>query len=310
MATGRVLVVHASAPTRTLLVDLLAADGWRAEAVGSTIQAITRFVDEPAELVVVGLGQLESTELELIRTLKAESDPPRVLVCFPSPKRDLAVKALRAGADAYLLEPFYAAEVSSLVAAQRAAPVDHVAPADMLAEFAHEVAHAINNPLQVILLLLGKEKVTKKELMDHIPENVERINRAVSLLKSYAAMPKAEPMPGNPHPAVERIALERGVAFTVDGEMGDAMLDDRAWAATVDALFDAVRPASARLDTGPDQITLTLGGGAVDVPDTILFVTPEREIRSGLLLARTLLERQGGSLGVQGDAVIVRLKRA
>ena len=66
MATGRILVVHASGATRAMLTELLSADGLRVEAVGSTIAAISRFVDEPAALVMLGLGQLDAVELERI----------------------------------------------------------------------------------------------------------------------------------------------------------------------------------------------------------------------------------------------------
>jgi len=307
VATGRVLVVHPSGATRALLTEVLSAERLRVEAVGSSIACIARFVDEPADLVILGLGRIQESELELIKTLKAEAEPPRILVCFPSPKRDLAVRALTAGADGYLLEPFYAAEALAIVNAQLAKPA--AAPAAALGEFAHEVAHAINNPLQVIMLLLGKEKVTKKELMDHIPDNVERIHRAVEVLKTYAAMPTPMPTPGDARDAAERIAREKGVLFTADPQLPDAMIDERAWAAALDALFDAVRPTAAKLTEADDAVVLTLEGGTGDVPDTVLWVTPEREVRAGLLMAHTLIERLGGTLKTEGATLVVRLRR-
>ena len=63
---GRVLVVHESGGTRALLAELLTAEGMRVEAVASTIQCISSFVDEPAEIVLVGLAGLATTELFLI----------------------------------------------------------------------------------------------------------------------------------------------------------------------------------------------------------------------------------------------------
>ena len=308
MATGRVLVVHPSGGTRTLLTEVLAADGLRVEAVDSSIRCISRFVDEPADLVILGLGQLQESELELITTLKEETDPPRILVCFPSPKRDLAVRALTAGADGYLLEPFYAAEALAIVNAQLAGPAA-AGPGDRLGEFAHEVAHAINNPLQVMLLLLGKEKVTKKELMDHIPDSVERIDRAVKVLKTYAAMPTPIPAPGDLRPVTDRIAKEHGVVFSADPHLPDAIIDERAFAAALAALFDAVRPATAKLTADDDAVILTLEGGTANVPDTVLWVTPEREIRAGLLMARTLIERLGGTLKAEDGTLVVKLRR-
>ena len=69
----------------------------------------------------------------------------------------------------------------------------------------------------------------------------------------------------------------------------DALFDQAALESALDALFDAVRPGVARIAAEDDEVVLRLEGGRVDVPDQVLFVTPEREIRPGLLLARTLL---------------------
>jgi len=111
VATGRVLLVHESVGTRALLTDLLVQEGLNVEAVDSTYACMARFVDEPADLVVMGLADVHEAELEIIPALKKEERAPRVLVLFPSPRRDLAVRALGKGADGYVLEPFYRDEV-------------------------------------------------------------------------------------------------------------------------------------------------------------------------------------------------------
>lgn len=309
MASGRVLVVHESEGTRAQFAEILGGEGLRVETVASSIRCISRFVDEPAELVVLGLSRMVEAELELIRTLKLEPEPPRILVCFPTPKRDIAVSALKAGADAYLLEPFYAAELVALVRAQRRPPPDEV-PADMLAHFAGEVAHAINNPLQVILLLLAKERVTKKELMDQIPQNVARIHRAVELLKQYGTMRLPAPVPGNPLAVAERVARDHGVRLDVEGAVFGALCDERALAAALDSLFDVLGPESATLLEEPGGVALRVHGDGAELLDHVLVVTPEREILPGLLFARTLLERQGGSLTAEGATTVARLPRA
>ena len=117
-------------------------------------------------------------------------------------------------------------------------------------------------------------------------------------------------MPGDARETVDRIARERSVAFSADGGLPLALFDERALATAVDALLDATRPATARLVADADGVVLQLEGGTADVPETVLYVTPEREIRSGLLMPRTLLERQGGSLTAEGTSVRARLRRA
>jgi CheY-like chemotaxis protein len=287
---------------------LLAAEGLHVEAVASTIQCISRFVDEPAEVVLLGLSGVAANELELVRTLKAEARPPRVIVCFPSPRRDLAVQALQTGADGYLLEPFYPSELVSIVRAQLGAATT-AAPTELLGQFAGEVAHAINNPLQVILLLLGKDKVTKKELMDLIPENVERIQRAVALLRDYGALPSPEPMPGDCAPVMEQAAAGANVELVVRGRLPAALFDGRVLASALASLYDALQPETARLAFDDDGIELRIDAEGEALLEHVLVVTEEREIRPGLLLARTLLERQGGQLSAGDGVVVVRLPR-
>lgn len=311
MAKGRVMVVHESGAMRALLAELLGAEGFAVEAVSSTIQCISSFVDAPASIVVLGLSGLERTELELIKTLKSEAQPPRIIVCFPSPKRDVAVGALNAGADGYVLEPFYPSELVSIVRAQVVTSATET-PADLLAHFAGEVAHAINNPLQVILLLLSKERVTKKELMDHIPENVERIHRAVSLLKEYGALPTPMPHAGDCVPLVVAAAEAAQVELDVDGVVPSAKFDDRALASALASLFDAAQPELVRLSADVDTIALHVDSNSdvEELLDHVLVVTPDREITPGLLIAKTLLERQGGSLVAVGGSLVARLPRA
>ena len=118
VAGARVLILHESERTRSLLADLLVREGLSVEAVESSFDCMARFVEHPADLVVAGLGGMTEAELGLFKTLKKEVRRPRILAAFPSSSRDFAVRALEAGADAYVLEPFYPAEIVAAVRAQ------------------------------------------------------------------------------------------------------------------------------------------------------------------------------------------------
>ncbi|MGH7162511.1 MAG: response regulator, partial [Planctomycetota bacterium] len=315
MAVGRVLIVHELQSTRGLMKELLARAGFPAEAVDSSFSCISRFVQEPAEVVVLGLSGLKESELELIKTLKRENEPPRVLVCFPSALRDLAVRALHAGADAYLPEPFYSAELIHLVRAHLP-PRGPVAPPALPHRVAQEVAHAIHNPLQVIQLLLEQGKTTKKALSQAVPPQLARIRAVVGHLMAYGKVEPVRPRMLDPRPAVERAAAETaagGVKFVVTaGSVPAASIDERNFAAALRALFECV--AARAPEGGEFPVRLAAEGGDVtvtveipkalfrnekpsDLLDQIFVATEQHDVLPGLALARALLATHGASLG-------------
>jgi len=302
VATGRILLVHESAGTRALLADLLTREGLDVEAVDSTYACIDRFVDAPADVVVVGLADVDEAELDLIPALKREERPPRVLVTFPGPRREMAVRALSKGADGYVLEPFYRDEVVGLVRSQL--PRD-AGPYYALSHLAREVAHAVNNPLQVVALMLMKEKVTKQELLKAIPEQTARIEAVVRHLREFGAVPASKPVPHDVRPLVEAagIELEPGEAVT-------ALVDPVTFPAALMALREAVlartkeRGLRGQLAADAKAVTLRVpvapeafaGEDVSALLDSVFVVSESRDVLPGLARARVLLESQHGTL--------------
>jgi CheY-like chemotaxis protein len=323
VATRRALVVHAVAGVRSYLAELLSREGFKVEAVDSTFRCMARFVEQAAELVVLGVGGIAESELELVRALKREKAPPRVLVTFPTIKRDIAVRALDAGADAYVLEPFYADELLGTVRGLSAQPAPGGSERG-LGELALEVAHAIGNPLQVLTLLLGKDRVTKRELTAGIPPHVERMQAVIDHLREFAAMAE-----GNPServdlvPVVERAAHDAKLGFECAETALIASIDQSGYVSALKSIFGA---AKARAGEAAAADLAKEGGSAVlrvalpasqlageepeRLADLIFVVGPERDILPGLALARTLLERQAGSLRVErsGSQVLLIAK--
>jgi len=308
------MVVHESGATRALLVEVLAREGLRVDAVESTFECMARFVDEPADLVLLGLLGLAPGELQLVRTLKDEERPPRILVTYPSPKRDLAVQALEAGADGYLLEPFYAEEVTAVVRGQLA-PFQPRAATGPVRHLAREVAHAVNNPLQVMRLLLEKDRVTKKELTDGLPEPLERVEQVVGLLREFSAAAEPRLQAVEPGPILERAADEAGIGYELR-DVGAVRVDPAQLESALRALFEGIRlrcgedfEPNARLsrerDAAAVRVVVPAGPfreeGANALLDAVFAVQPERDVRPGLALPRALLEGMGGSLSVVQD---------
>jgi DNA-binding response OmpR family regulator len=310
VASGRILLVHESAGTRALLAELLSREGLDVEAVDSTYACIDRFVDAPADVVVVGLAEVDEAELELIPALKDEERPPRVLVTFPGPRREMAVRALAKGADGYVLEPFYRDEVVGLVRGQLARDAG---PYYALSHLAREVAHAVNNPLQVVALLLMKEKVTRQELLKAIPEQTARIEAVVRHLREFGAVPTPKPGLHDVRPLVEAAGIELEPGGPVA-----ARVDPAAFTAALQAIREAVLTRTkegglrGQVEKGERGVTLRIpvrpdafaGEDVAALLDSVFVVSEAREVLPGLARARALLESQQGSLAVTPDALV------
>ncbi|MHC4577932.1 MAG: response regulator transcription factor [Planctomycetota bacterium] len=305
------LVVHQSGSTRALLTELLTQAGFRVEALVSPYHAIARVVDEPADLVLLGLAGVKEAELGLIAALKREEVPPRVLLTFPSPLRDRAVRALAQGADGYVLEPFYGDELVGAVRGQMALQ-ERPEPTDALAQLAREVAHAVGNPLQVLALLMQKERVTKKELLAGIPEHVARIEAVVGHLREFGAVGAAKPQARDVRPLVERAAADAGVGYDAQ-EVPLALVDEGQYAEALRTLMEAVgartgeEALSVQLVAEKDAVALRLlvprrafrDQKPAELLDAVFVVQPDREVAAGFARVRLLLEKQRGSLAIE-----------
>jgi len=311
VAAGRVLVVHESGATRSLLTALLTGEGLQVETVDSWYACMARFVDEPADLVLLGLGGVQEPELDLISALKKEERPPRILVTFPSPLRDLAVRALVIGADGYLLEPFYGDELVGVVRGQLLVAEPPGDP-EALARLAQETAHAVGNPLQILTLLLQKDRVTKKELMTGIPEHLARIEAVVGHLRAFGAVGDARPERRDVRPLVERAAADAGFGYDTEA-VPLAQVDVTLFSDAVAALFQAVAlraegaELAVQLVAEEDAVALRLPVARdaftdeeiATLLDAVFVVRPDRQVHPGLARVRLMLERQGGSLAVE-----------
>lgn len=325
---------------RAQLRDVLDRAGYETEAITSTYRCMARAVAEPADLIILGLAGLADAELAVITALKAEPKPPRIVITFATNRRELAVQALEAGADAYLLEPFYAAEVRQIAAgvlgaSNAATPSETDAPAQAdrpaqadpgpLRTLAHEVAHAVNNPLQIVRLLLDKKHVTKKQLEEELPPQIERIDQVIGMLREFGAFAEAAPARADTGAHI-RAAAEK-FDITAEGEADAfAKIDPAHYEGALTALFATLReragkktPLVARTESDGIDVVVSVAvdaaafeGTDINVlRDSVFVIGEDREIKHGLALAATLMSEQGGSLEIhQGAGSVVFEVRA
>ena len=185
----------------------LKAEGFRVRHARSTYRAIVEQTNAPAEIILVDTTPLLERDMEVFEVLRSLGPSPFVLASFPPSARQKARLALERGADAYVLEPFDAREVTVLLRRsleRRAAPTrekpisDHLAS---LARFAAGVAHEINNPLTTVS---GWVQLTLSDMDPNDParrtfetmqEEIDRIAGIVRNLLCFAGQPPLEEEP-------------------------------------------------------------------------------------------------------------------
>ena len=185
------LIMPAGATARSMS-EGLAGLGCAVETSDCVFHAISMFTKSPADLVVLGLAGLTDRDLEIIRVIREIRPDVHVIVLLRASQRERAVTALSLGADGYLLEPFYLEEF--LAVARRAFHrLDSASPAPRgfepegsdLGRLAGAVAHAVNNPLQIIELLLAEGDGSEPNHREFKQETA-RIQTVVEELLAFA----------------------------------------------------------------------------------------------------------------------------
>ncbi|MFQ5844811.1 MAG: response regulator [Planctomycetota bacterium] len=315
-------MIHGSAHVRELMVSGLSREGHEVRSFESGLEAVAHLLREAADLVVVGLSGVRAEELDLVRTLRSERPEIALLVTYPSTQRELAVRALEEGADAHLVEPFYPAELRRVVQGQLRphAPAPTPAPEEPreLPPLVRELAHAVNNPLQVISLLLDDKRMAKKRLVEKVRAEVERIQSVVGHLADYGELQSMEVVALDPAPLVQQAvkrAGENGEAFRfTPRKLPRVLADRRALPAALGGVLDAVgrrneeeTPYDVEVQARADTVAFRLsvpralfeGEKTSELSDALFVVRADRSVLPGLALSRSLLEAQGGSLTVR-----------
>ncbi|MGI9606516.1 MAG: response regulator [Acidimicrobiales bacterium] len=100
-----VLVVDDEPRITRLVSEYLVQAGFRVIEAGDGAQALRRFDAESPDAVVIDLGLPEIDGLDVVRTIRASSDVPIVILTARSDETDRVV-GLELGADDYVVKPF------------------------------------------------------------------------------------------------------------------------------------------------------------------------------------------------------------
>lgn len=152
--------------------------------------ATLALAEAPADLLVLDLAAFRRRDGAFLRALRRRSPTTRVLLLLPEGARRAALHALEQGADAYVLDPFRAEELCAVARGllrERLEP--QAADPAALRRLADEVAHAVNNPLQVLSLGLEAGAAGRGAADAGLREPVGRIRDVVALLSAYGRLP-------------------------------------------------------------------------------------------------------------------------
>lgn len=122
---SRILVVEDDKRIRSSMRLALEEEGYAVDDVSNGEDAVDRFTDEPAELVLIDIMLPGIDGFETCRTLRRHSTVPIIMVTARSDTHDV-VAGLEAGADDYVTKPFVAKELAARIRAllRRSRPDD------------------------------------------------------------------------------------------------------------------------------------------------------------------------------------------
>lgn len=114
--SARILLVEDDPALLTILQASLAYGGFKEEAVGSGAEAVEAFKSRQFDAVLVDLGLPDVDGADLLRTLRAISDVPILVVSGRGTERD-KIDALDRGADDFIAKPFLPGELLARIRA-------------------------------------------------------------------------------------------------------------------------------------------------------------------------------------------------
>jgi len=123
--SSRILMVEDDERIRASLRLALEDEGYEVDEAGAGEQALERFAEAPADVVLIDLMLPGMDGFECCRQLRRVSAVPVIMVTARTDTHDV-VAGLEAGADDYVTKPFVAKELAARIRAlmRRARPVD------------------------------------------------------------------------------------------------------------------------------------------------------------------------------------------
>jgi DNA-binding response OmpR family regulator len=111
----RVLVVDDDPDIRQLLLDRLRAKGYRAQSAVDGVRALEAVRAETFEGMILDIGIPSMDGMDVLRQIRKWDQQIPIVMVTASGSKELAVRAISMGAQAYLLKPFDVDELQRIV---------------------------------------------------------------------------------------------------------------------------------------------------------------------------------------------------
>lgn len=122
MTSARIMIVDDDPQIRRVLRTALVAQGYEVVDARNGEEALEKFRDERADLVILDINMPGMSSLEACRTIRSTSDVSIIMLTVRDAESD-KVEALDAGADDYMTKPFGSPELLARIrAALRRSP--------------------------------------------------------------------------------------------------------------------------------------------------------------------------------------------
>ena len=196
----KVLLVAPPGPGRRSAAKILKSLGYRVRTAAEPFEGTARFVERAADLVILSLAEFGRRDTAFLDMVRRRAPDCRVVLLVPEGRRERARRALRAGADACLPDPFHPEELIALVQILAAPPAEVLdlagASGRAVRGLAREVAHAVNNPLQVLSLLADDDKVPA-EIGASLAAQIGRMSDVMLILERFTKLRPPRPTEGH-----------------------------------------------------------------------------------------------------------------
>ncbi len=318
---------------------------YMAQHFSTPYRAVAEFARNHADIVLLDLDTFVAHDLDAIRVMREVHPDVRIIVGFSDRARERAVEAIAAGADAYLLQPFYPAEFLAMVSSagatigrQARSAGDREGYLAAVRNLALGLAHEINNPLATISgwfqMFAEDAKATEEDRrrFQSLSEECDRIAAVVRRLSDLGE----EECPG----VRARVRLDEIVGDVVKSfgprHANGVRIESSLEAAGVDVVGDAGRIGEAlelllkdacdaldgkgrvRVETvpGPEMVEVRIADNGRSIPDSDFLDEPyavKTRSRNDLALVyaacSSVFRSHGGGLDAEvaadGDNVFV-----
>lgn len=317
------LLVMTAGPARRQVESALVGAGLTVRVAAEPYEATLALTEALPDLVVLDLSIYRRRDAAFLAAVRRRAPAARTLLLLPEGLRRQAIHALRAGADAYVLEPADPDEIATVARALLRRAEEPLTSSDVR-RLCRDIQHVVSNPLQV-LALWGENppRGSRSAGSPDVREPVYRIRDVMTLLAGLGGVGEHGRQPWDLGKAVAgalEAAAEHGVlrplppppregpVLTADsGRMGQALaliLDCLAGLSTQMATEVGVAVRGPVGDPGVVTVELVAHGVRLpagrgdEILGAVVMGDEKQGVFPGLAYPAAALRSHGGSLAL------------